>query len=311
LITVKSIKALRKRVKSATAPNVKLSADICRAFNVKAEHVTGSLDAAVRFVETTLPGWWWKVGTCCVSDDACVCPDFNNPVHGAALKARFFPIERGGLFDWGFDLDCRPSGNLPIALMQSALWAHGVILAASDRTFLQAATEAVNAEAFALTGARDTCILSAHALNHILRFYGLRSYVLRVEASIHHRTDRTFVGTLLGRDPWDRRAPEPGMWHGHVAVAVECNWLCDPTLDQANKPAWGNDQVAPIAVGLPPSFWTDPRGFVVPIGALDVRYLPYRRPQSGFKNAGDARPSHWRLVADRAAARLAADNIFY
>jgi hypothetical protein len=178
-------------------------------------------------------------------------------------------------------------------------------------TFLQAATEAVNEEAFALTGERDTCVLSSHALNAVLQGYGLRSYLLRVEVAVHHRTDRAFVGTLLGRDPWSRRAAAPGMWHGHLCVAVEADWLCDPTLDQANKPEWRDDQVGPIAVRLPPSFWTDPRGFVVPIGALDVRYVPYRRPQSGFAHAGDARPSHWRPVADRASAQLASKNFLH
>jgi hypothetical protein len=34
-----------------------------------------SLDAARAMHEAVLPGWWWKIGTCCLSDDACVSPE--------------------------------------------------------------------------------------------------------------------------------------------------------------------------------------------------------------------------------------------
>lgn len=84
---------------------------------------TSSLDAAKALVEELLPGWWWKVGTCSVSDDACVCPDFNDPVHGERLRANYFPIEHGGPYDGGFDVDRRPPGNLPLALIEALLTA--------------------------------------------------------------------------------------------------------------------------------------------------------------------------------------------
>lgn len=85
--------------------------------------ITASLDAAIALVCEELPGWWWKVGTCHVSDDACLCPDFNDPVHGARLRARYFPIEHNGPYDGGFDIDRRPPGNLPLALLEALLQA--------------------------------------------------------------------------------------------------------------------------------------------------------------------------------------------
>lgn len=88
-----------------------------------APNYTSSLDDVKRLVEGLLPGWWWKVGTCHVSDDACLCPDFNDPVHGARLRARYFPIEHNGPYDGGFDIDRRPPGNLPLALLEALLQA--------------------------------------------------------------------------------------------------------------------------------------------------------------------------------------------
>lgn len=84
---------------------------------------TASLDAVVRLVTTLLPGWGWKVGTCHVSDDAWVCPDFNDPEHGARLRDRYFPIDYNGPYDAGFDIDRRPPGNLPLALLEALLQA--------------------------------------------------------------------------------------------------------------------------------------------------------------------------------------------
>ena len=157
-----------------------------------------------------------------------------------------------------------------------------------DAILFQSIVDAVNVEAFAMTGTRSTCALASHALAHVLGRLGYLVYPLRVEVAVHHRTDRTFCGTLLGRDPWGRQAAEPGAWHGHLVVVVEMEWLLDPTLDQANKPEWGAHHVRPLAVPLPGSFWNDPRGHVVEVGELDVRYCPYRRPQSGFVHAGEA-----------------------
>jgi hypothetical protein len=90
----------------------------------KEKHVpkyTTSLDAAIALCERVLPGWCWKVGTCHVSDDAWVCPDWNDPVHGERLKAELGEPEFETWKDVGFDVDLRPSGRVPVALCIATL----------------------------------------------------------------------------------------------------------------------------------------------------------------------------------------------
>ena len=59
----------------------------------------GSLDAAKALHDALLPGWWWAVGTCKVSDDARVSPDDD-------LRA-----PDGGEWAEYTDIDRRPPGN--------------------------------------------------------------------------------------------------------------------------------------------------------------------------------------------------------
>lgn len=85
---------------------------------------TSSLDSAADLVSTVLPGWAWKIGTCSVSDDAWVAPDFNSPIHGERLKREFPNLKAGSVFDTGVDIDRRPSGRRPaIALCIAVLTA--------------------------------------------------------------------------------------------------------------------------------------------------------------------------------------------
>ena len=71
-----------------------------------------SLDDIIRIIEATLPGWAYKFGTCSVSDDAWIVPDFNCPIRGPLLLQQYGPIEAGSIWDTGIDVDNRPSGNL-------------------------------------------------------------------------------------------------------------------------------------------------------------------------------------------------------
>jgi hypothetical protein len=129
---------------------------------------------------------------------------------------------------------------------------------------------------------------------------GYNSRPLRIEAAVFP-DDRNFYGTILGgwSEPGSRRAAAPGMWQGHLAVAVGDDWLLDPTLDQANKKEWPRSmRVGPLAVRLSDKFWAE-RGFVmVQTHGCTVRFSPHPR-QVGFANADDARPSHWKPLADR------------
>ena len=77
------------------------------------------LQFAANVVKEKLPGWCWKVCTCCVSDDAWVAPDFNDPVHGPRLHAELDPVAFDSHFDSGFDVDRRPPGNAGQALLDA------------------------------------------------------------------------------------------------------------------------------------------------------------------------------------------------
>lgn len=87
--------------------------------------LTASLDAAIEPCERVLPGWWWRVGTCHVSDDATIGPDYNSPEHGERLH-REFPIgvkDDGYPDEWIFDVDQRPPRSVALALILAVLLA--------------------------------------------------------------------------------------------------------------------------------------------------------------------------------------------
>jgi hypothetical protein len=79
---------------------------------------SGDIGSALLLVKMLLPGWGWQVGSCHVSDDARVFPDFNCPVHGARLLATYAEH-----VDWCevTDIDLRPPGNPARALLLAIL----------------------------------------------------------------------------------------------------------------------------------------------------------------------------------------------
>ena len=80
---------------------------------------TRSIDAITALIERELPGWAWKMGTCSVSDDAWIVPDFNCPVHGARLADEIGPYDPRSIWDHGIDIDRRPPGNVALALCEA------------------------------------------------------------------------------------------------------------------------------------------------------------------------------------------------
>jgi hypothetical protein len=170
----------------------------------------------------------------------------------------------------------------------------------ADLAYLQSITTIANRCAFDMLGDRDSCILTSFALADVLRTLGFSASPLRVEA--HCFPPKPAYGVSLG---WDgdgsrRKAASPGKWWGHLAVAIGRDWLCDPTLDQVNRDDWTGRAVA---VPLTPEFWEFNqyrRGASIWStfeGGIKVRHNLYHR-QVGFARAGDARPSHWRPLAD-------------
>ena len=165
-----------------------------------------------------------------------------------------------------------------------------------------------NRVAAKFNGSRDTCILTSFALNNTLQRLGYNSRPLRIEAAVFP-DDRKLYGTILGgwREPGcRRRAASPGKWWGHLAVVVGDEWLLDPTIDQANKKEWPQAiHVAPLAVRLTKEFWTERGSVLIQVNKCSVRFSPHPR-QVGFANAGDARPSHWKPLADQILRTLEA-----
>ena len=82
---------------------------------------SGSLDAAKALHIATLPGWGWRIGSCHLSDDASVFPDFNCPTHGERLRATVPELINGQEWADYTDIDLRPAGNVARALLLSDL----------------------------------------------------------------------------------------------------------------------------------------------------------------------------------------------
>lgn len=127
-----TLRSLKERLEKAEGPDRALDLAVCEAVGAEMNYsgdlvglgspfYTFSLDASLSLVREMLPGWWWKVGSCHVSDDACVCPYFFDPVHGARLREQFPNVEWNGPLDGGFDIDQRPPGRPAIALLRAMI----------------------------------------------------------------------------------------------------------------------------------------------------------------------------------------------
>src|SRR5690606_5988236 len=66
-----------------------IEAVIAKATGCSCYGASTTIDAAGFLHDGLLPGWCWRVATCCVSDDAWTMPDFNHPEHGESLKRQF------------------------------------------------------------------------------------------------------------------------------------------------------------------------------------------------------------------------------
>jgi hypothetical protein len=173
-----------------------------------------------------------------------------------------------------------------------------------------------NRVAWGFTGGYlDTCILTSYALAAALTDLGYAdARPVRVEAA-SLPDDRKlnsvtlgYAGSYLGAE---RPRARDGYWCGHLAVCIGQSWLLDPTLDQSN---YVNDQwadsgigVEPVAAPLPPEFWDfdlppHQRLLWVRSPTVSTRYSLV--PQEGFARAPDARPSHWRPLANEITRRL-------
>lgn len=63
----------------------------------------------VKILEEDLPGFWWRGGTCALSSEVIIAPDYNDERHGGRLLAEY-PQE---LEHWnsGIEVELRPGSD--------------------------------------------------------------------------------------------------------------------------------------------------------------------------------------------------------
>jgi hypothetical protein len=146
-------------------------------------------------------------------------------------------------------------------------------------------------------GDRNTCILTSYALIDVLQRLNFKAYPLRVEAAAFP-DDRNLSTGKLGGNPYSSPPAGPGMWKGHLVVAIGKEWLLDPTLDQVNEEEWPACYwVEPLAVKLVEDFWNG-RSIFVRNNESIVRYTLYLR-QHGFAAVENARSCYWKPLSDK------------
>jgi hypothetical protein len=67
------LRELLRKVEAAPNGTPELDSEFASVFPSTPRKVTRSIDAAVRLIESELPGWWWTCGHCTLSDDASLC----------------------------------------------------------------------------------------------------------------------------------------------------------------------------------------------------------------------------------------------
>jgi len=134
---VPDLSALLARVVAATGPDAHIDLALHKRFPLpwlrqrgrnrieSAPQYTASVDAALSLVGRELPGWIWRLCTCSVSDDAWVCPDFNHPIYGEGLQAKFNDAFDGRdpaeVIIEATDVARHPSGFVALALIEAML----------------------------------------------------------------------------------------------------------------------------------------------------------------------------------------------
>jgi len=123
------LRKLLHRVETVPIGSPELDSEFESTFRSVPSHVTRSIDAAARLIETELPGWWWNCGHCALRYGASLyvpgssqirvnypsagtSPDFGpRPEH---LQLLHDP-KWGKLFDSGFH--CDRAGTVPLAML--------------------------------------------------------------------------------------------------------------------------------------------------------------------------------------------------
>ena len=123
------LRKLLHRVETVPIGSPELDSEFESTFRSVPSHVTRSIDAAARLIETELPGWWWNCGHCALRYGASLYVPgssqirVNYPSAGTGPDVRPRPEHLllhdpkwGMLFDSGFHCD-RRAGTVALAML--------------------------------------------------------------------------------------------------------------------------------------------------------------------------------------------------
>lgn len=134
------------------------------------------------------------------------------------------------------------------------VWEDASVLVSDEHKYLSMIVRLTNELALDWNeGRTDSCISTSNALHYVLRELGYPASLVRVTTAVFPDAPKSW-GTVLGSDQRSTAA-SPGMWSGHLCCAVGFDWLLDATLDQANKPEWGDAKVRPLAIPVHSTFF--------------------------------------------------------
>jgi hypothetical protein len=121
-VDLRNLRKLLKEVETAPAGSPKLDSDFVKAFHSAPPNVTCSIDAAIRLIETELPGWWWNCGYCALRNGASLyVPGSSRFGVVADCKTRPEDLRLlqdpkwGAVFNNGFH--CDRGGTVPLAIL--------------------------------------------------------------------------------------------------------------------------------------------------------------------------------------------------
>jgi hypothetical protein len=119
------LRKLLHQVETAPSGSPELDSEFESTFRSVPSHVTRSIDAAARLIETELPGWWWNCGHCALRNGASLYVPGSSQIRVNYHSARTGPRPEhlrllqdpkwGKLFDSGFH--CDRAGTVPLAML--------------------------------------------------------------------------------------------------------------------------------------------------------------------------------------------------
>jgi hypothetical protein len=123
------LRRLLQKVETARVGSPELDSEFVSTFRSAPPNVTRSIDAAVRLIETELPGWWWNCGCCELRNGASLYVSGSSRIRANFPGAKMSPEctsdsaelrllqdpKWGPLFDSGFH--CDRGGTVPLAML--------------------------------------------------------------------------------------------------------------------------------------------------------------------------------------------------